>query len=156
MPELLYLKLVTGEEIVGTVTEMETIGMLKVSDPLMFECGIDEGDPSRRYVYMARYAPFLNNFELQIDAKKIVFQGSPSDVVARYYDVSLAYCKSCTDVSFKSCVSETTDQIASVLEPKAPKKEGEKGLTGAAAAHETEELLENLLMAVPGPSKVIH
>ncbi len=147
MPTLRYLKLITGEEIIGTVDEQN--GMVTITDPLMFECGIDEEDPSRRYVYMSRYAPFLGDFKVELEAAKVVFQGMPSDTVSRYYDVSLSYCRRCTDISFKACVSETTEQISSVLEPSAvPGKK--KNVV------ETEELLEKILLVSPGPSKQLH
>jgi hypothetical protein len=139
---LLYLKLVSAEEIVGHVEKDETTGMLKVSDPLQFECGIDDTDPNRRYVFMARFAPFVANNEFLLDPSKIVFQGPPSEVVAKYYDVSLNYCRSSTDVSFSGCVVQTTNEIAMALKGPDRKK--------------AEELLEKLIVNAPSPSKGYH
>lgn len=140
---LLYLKLLSGEEIIGE-TEI-TAGKFVVKDPLMFETGLDEKDPSRRYVYMARFAPFLNDFRVELDQQKVMFHGAPSETVTRYYDVSLNYCRTCTDTSFNNCVSQTTQEIAEVLKPNKKKSVIEK-----------DELLEQILMAAPGPSRNVH
>lgn len=138
---LLYLKLVSAEEIVGEVKE-EATGMLKVTDALQFECGIDESDPNRRYVFMARFAPFIANNEFTLDPSKVVFQGPPSEVVAKYYSVSLNYCRASTDVSFNACVAQTTADISMAL--KGPDKK------------QAEELLEKMMLVVPATSKGYH
>jgi hypothetical protein len=119
MPEVIFLKLVSGEEIICGFEADDGVS-LTVTDPLCMESGIDDDDPSRRYVFMSRYSPYGQDPHIVIKHAAVVFHVPVSGMVARYYDASLKYCKLFTDPKFVDGIMTTTEQIEGSLKDENP------------------------------------
>jgi hypothetical protein len=151
------LKLVSGESIVGRI-EAPTKNIIRVHDPLSFETGAATEDMSKRYIYMCRLTPFLKEQVVDIDVGKIVFHGTPSDSIARYYKASLAFCERRSDVDFEACLNETSVQMEEVV----GQMDMENAVLNAPLNKEgglenmTQQVFQNLLLAAMPTSNTIN
>ncbi len=150
--QLEFLKLVTGEQIVGK-TDHPNKTVIRIYEPLIFETGASPEDLSRRYVYMSRYVPFLQEQVIDIELGKVVFHGPPSASISRYYEASLAFCKRQTDSDFESCLNQTSAEMETTvnqidMESAASTKTNRAEMTG--------ETLRNIFLAALPTANSVH
>lgn len=119
-----YLKLVTGEEIIGETVRMGE-GRVAVSDPMTLEYG--EGD-GRRLVYMGRYNPFVEDKTIVLDRTSVVWMRPVTVEVVEYYRSSLDYAKKVSDENFRKGMKLASQSNYDELNPE-PDQESSEGKT---------------------------
>jgi len=110
-----YIKLMSGEEIIGNVEEQTDVAILVVTHPLAMESDVDVSDPTRRFVYMSRFAPYAADPKFTMPMTAVAFVVPVAQHVVRYYEISLRYCERFTDPSFMDTMNETSDQIEDTM-----------------------------------------
>ena len=90
-----YLKLITGEEIIGEAVRLDKI--VGVTDPMTLEYGESDG---KRMVYMGRYNPFAENKTIYVDRRNVVWMRPVAAEVREYYSSSLRYAREVSDEAF--------------------------------------------------------
>lgn len=105
--EVVYVKLVNGDEIVGRRGTDASPGLTLV-DPLAMETGISEDDPSKRFFLMTRYLPCAATNRVTFRDETVLLVAEANPAIARYYDISLRYCEGMTDRYFQDGIDETT------------------------------------------------
>lgn len=148
MSSVVYIKLLTGEELIGSLSGDDGVTMT-VTEPLAMESGLDDDDPSRRYVFMSRFSPYSADPHISIKHAAIAFHVPVSTTVARYYEVSLRYCSMYTDPKFIEGIQDTTDQIEVALKDDEDKAETEKPKKKELLSESARELLTRALTSGP-------
>lgn len=93
---LFYLKLMTGEEIIGSVHRRgQTVA---VEDPMTLDYSEGEG---KRFVYMGRYNPFAESKTIFLDRRNVLWMRPVLDAAADYYWSSLNYSRAKADAEFR-------------------------------------------------------
>lgn len=114
-----YIRLLSGDEIIGEI-ESESPDYIKIARPLSMESGVDEDDPTRRYVFMSRFSPYGSISAVKIKQSAVLFTAPASPEVVRYYEASLMYCEKYTDAKFSEGITDTTEQIEETLRCESP------------------------------------
>ena len=111
---VVYLKLLSGEEIIAEMIE-NSPEKIRLSDPLSMESSIDDSDPSRRFVYLSRFSPYSADQLVEIRQNAIAMIHPVTRLVEDYYTVSLDYCRKYGDVKFDAGISETTSAMKGIV-----------------------------------------
>lgn len=123
---VVFVKLMSGEDVVAKV-DVETKDLVTLLEPLTLETGVDETDPSRRYVYMTRFSPYAAGNSIKVRQAAIVSMVDASPLLARYYEASLRYCQKFTDQDFFEGIASTTDTLNQQVMGSSEESETEKG-----------------------------
>lgn len=108
-----YVRLISGDEIIGDVEDKGAT--LRIKEPLAMEAMIDGSGAGKRYIFMTRYAPYIDQPFIEINANLVLMHAPVSQVVAEYYSTSLAYCQKMTDKGFVSGIADTTSTLNKIL-----------------------------------------
>lgn len=111
--EIYYLRLNTGDEIIGRVIEENpNTFQLILDNPLKIEVS-EDNDSSM--IFFSRYNPYSNDTSIAINMTSIVLFQTASDVVSDYYIKSVDFCKSYIDKQFKKGIASATSYVDKVL-----------------------------------------
>lgn len=102
-----YVKLVTGEEIVGTLVRRGD--SLAVVDPMTMEYG--ENEAGSRFIFMTRYNQYAEDKTVWLDRRSIVFMSKTLTEVEKYYETSLDHCRRVTDVDFRKGLARASQSV---------------------------------------------
>lgn len=116
MSDIIYLKLVTGEELFAMVEKKSPEDMI-LNDVMIMETVGEPGD-TVKYMFMSRYTPYTNNHKIRIGWDKIIYTSTVTDVVETHYRKSLSYAKNIADAKFMEGIADATSYIDMVLDKK--------------------------------------
>lgn len=112
MPDVFYVKLVGGEQILTQLADIND-DVARLDNPL--ELSFQESVDGRCLIYLSRYLPFVGG---AVDVKRshVVHIEPATAVAAEYYEVSLVYCLKRSDLSFVNGITEATRYMAGKID----------------------------------------
>jgi hypothetical protein len=113
MTKVVYVKLVTGEQLLATVMKYEG-DVVVLGDPLELTFS-DNENGSGSFIYLARYSPFMNSPTIRLAREHLIHMEPVMESAAVYYQTSLAYVRTKSDVSFANAVDEATTYINNLM-----------------------------------------
>jgi len=126
MDSVVYLKLVTGEDIFGVVADFETWSdQVIVNNPHVLETFFDPA--GIRYMVMNRYAPYSKEKVVTIAKDKIVARGAADELTAEYYLKSRTFSENTGDGKYVVAMKTAIEQFRDTTQDPAPAGGGPKG-----------------------------
>lgn len=77
------LKLITGEEVIGDLTEVNDT--LRIKRPCYIQLVPSRADPERPMLGLVPYAPYTENHAIELGRTHVVWQGKPIDELYNQY-----------------------------------------------------------------------
>jgi hypothetical protein len=146
MTDTFYIKLVTGEEILGIATVDDRL--TTIEHPLRLE--FNETEEGKKYIYLTRYAPFNDQAAVCVRNEMVVHLSPVKPEVHDYYHRSLEYCRIQADKNFLSGILEATDYIQELNE------EAETPRVKKAKDEEADDVIMRVIAQVIGCANTIH
>jgi hypothetical protein len=110
--DIVYLKLVTGEELFADLISKD--GDILMLDNVMIMETIHSSQDVK-YMFMSRYTQYCDNHSIVIDRSNVVFMNEASEIIKKHYLISVEYADVISDERFTQGILDAQKYLSTLI-----------------------------------------